>query len=43
MFESDLWERCNYDFVRRILEVSGFKMVDYLADGFQSVWARNVI
>ena len=40
MFEADLWQRCDYGFVRGVLELSGFKVTDQLAGGFQSVWVR---
>ena len=41
IFEADLWQRCNYNYVRWLLDTHGFKMVDYLAGGFQSVWTRT--
>ena len=41
IFEADFKQRCNYDYVRWVLNMNGFKMVDQLADGFQSVWTRT--
>lgn len=41
IFEADLWQRCNYNYVRWMLDTHGFKMVDHMAGGFQSVWTRT--